>query len=70
MWQYKRKDYFYDKGVKTNLEHGIKNTLFLQPTNTKAKMDVSKVCYFLMTEGLEKGKNQLKTRYREGWIKS
>lgn len=40
------------KRMKTNLEHGIKSISFLQPTNTKAKRDVSNVCNFLMSEGL------------------
>lgn len=59
-------------GMKTNLEHGIKSTLFLQPTNTKAKRDMSNICNFLMTEGLEKLKktDQNNFRSREGWNKS
>lgn len=50
------------KEMKTNLEHGIKSTLFLQPTNTKATRNMSSVCNFLMNEGLEKEKKkQIKT---------
>lgn len=57
--------------MKPNLENGIKSALFLQP-NTKAKRDMSNICNFLMTEGLEKEKktDQNNLIYREGWNKS
>lgn len=64
------------KRMKNNLKHEIKSTLFLQPTNTKAKRGISNVCYFLMTEGLEKEKkknsppDENNLRYRDCWNKS
>lgn len=61
------------KRIKANLKHDIKSTFFLQPTNTKAKRDMSNVCYFLMTEGFEKERkktDQNNLRYREGWNRS
>lgn len=74
-WEYentKERIIWMINGMKTNLEYGIKSTLFLQPTNTKAKRDMSNICNFLITEGLEKLKktDQNNFRYREGWNKS
>lgn len=72
MREYKRKDYLDYKGDEnSNLEQGVKSMLFLQPTKTKAKRDMSNVCNFLMEEGLEKDKktNQNNLRYGECWNK-